>query len=202
MLLNSVERALMNNPVRAAIQRHWEGPLLERLGGRVPGARVLEIGCGRGVGTEIILERFGAARVDAFDIDPDMVSAARRRLAHFGDRVTVAVGDAEAIPAETAAYDAVFDFGILHHLPDWRRGVAEVARVLRMGGRFYFEEVTRHALRRWSARTFLDHPRGDRFMGDEFVRLLGYEGLRVDDRWVEVVFGDFVIGVAERVRPD
>ena len=202
MLLNGVEKVLMNNPVRAAIQRHYEGPLLERLGGKVPGARVLEIGCGRGVGTEIILQRFAAARVDAFDLDPNMVALARRRLEPFGERVSVQVGDAEAIPAAPAIYDAVFDFGIVHHVPDWRRAVAEVARVLRPGGRFFFEEVTRHALRRWSARHFLEHPLGDRFMGDEFVRALGYEGLRVEDRWVERVFGDFVIGVAERVRPD
>jgi trans-aconitate methyltransferase len=44
---------------------------------------VLEIGCGRGVGTEIILERFGARRVFAFDFDPTMVKRARRRLARF-----------------------------------------------------------------------------------------------------------------------
>lgn len=60
----------MNNPVRAALLRWYEAPLLERLGGRVEGGRVLELGCGRGVGTEIILRRFGAAEVHAFDIDP------------------------------------------------------------------------------------------------------------------------------------
>jgi ubiquinone/menaquinone biosynthesis C-methylase UbiE len=203
VLLNPVEKVLMNNPVRAAIQRLYEAPLLERLGGKVPGARVLEIGCGRGVGTEIILERFEAAHVDAFDLDPRMVVLARRRLERFDGRVSLEVADAAAIPAPTGTYDAVFDFGIVHHVPDWRQAIAEVARVLRPGGRFFFEEVTRHALRRWSARRFLGHPPfGDRFMGDEFVRALGYEGLRVADRWVERVFGDFVIGVAERVQPD
>lgn len=72
MLLNRVEKALMNNPVRAAVQRLYEGERLMRLGGPAKGKVCLEIGCGRGVGAEIILDRFGAARVDAFDLDADI----------------------------------------------------------------------------------------------------------------------------------
>jgi ubiquinone/menaquinone biosynthesis C-methylase UbiE len=73
MKLTRVEKALMNNPLRLALQRHYEGPLLERLGGRLQGKRVLEMGCGQGVGIEIILERFGAREVHAYDLDPDMI---------------------------------------------------------------------------------------------------------------------------------
>lgn len=80
MKLNQIEKALMNNPVRAFVQRRYEAALMERLGGRMERCRVLEIGCGRGVGTEIIFNRFGAREVHAFDIDPDMVEQARWRL--------------------------------------------------------------------------------------------------------------------------
>jgi SAM-dependent methyltransferase len=149
------------------------------------------------VGTEIILTRLGAAHVDAFDLDRDMVDLARRRLARFGERVHLAPGDATAIAADSASYDAVFDFGIVHHVPDWRLAVKEVARVLRPGGRFFFEEVTRHALERWSYRTFLEHPRHDRFSGAEFVAEVERAGLRVP-QWTERFFGDFVFGVGFR----
>ncbi len=199
MKLNRIEKALMNNPVRALVQRLYEGPLLEKLGGRTDGLHVLEVGCGRGVGTEIILQRFGAATVYAFDLDPDMVEQARQRLeAYPRGRWQVSVGDASAIAADDAAFDAVFDFGIIHHIPEWRQAVSEVGRVLRPGGRFFFEEVTRHALQRWSYRTFLDHPEHDRFSGGEFVAEVERHGMRVGSDWVERFFGDFVIGVGKR----
>lgn len=109
------------------------------------------------------------------------------------------VGDAEAIEAEGASYDAVFDFGIIHHVPDWRRAVSEVARVLRPGGRFFFEEVTSQALNRWSYRTFLDHPRQNRFSAEELVAELERQGILVGRNSVEWLFGDFVTGVGHRV---
>lgn len=199
MKLNRVEKALMNNPVRAALQRRYEAPLLERLGGRVDGGRVLEIGCGRGVGTEIILERFRAGEVHAFDLDPDMLRRAGSRFRRYPPgRVRLSVGDAAAIAASDGSFDAVFDFGIVHHVPEWRRAVSEVARVLRPGGRFFFEEVTRHALDRWVYRTFLDHPREDRFTAREFVDEVERRGIRVEGNYVVRVFGDFVFGVGRR----
>ena len=196
--LNAVEKVLMNNPVRAALQRHYEAAILHRLGGDIRGGRALEIGCGRGVGAEIILERFNAERVDAFDLDPDMVQRAELRLARFGDRVRLWTGSAVGIAASDGSYDAVFDFGIIHHVPQWRDVIAEVRRVLMPGGRFYFEEVTRHALERWTYRTFLEHPEDDRFSAEDFVAELEAQGLRVADRWLTRFFGDFVLGVASR----
>jgi ubiquinone/menaquinone biosynthesis C-methylase UbiE len=200
MKLNALEKAAMNNPVRAWIQRTYEGPTLERLGGRLPGARVLEIGCGRGSGTEIIFERFGATEVHAFDLDPKMVRLARTRLTRFlaPGRLRLEIGDATAIRAGDATYDAVFDFGILHHVPDWRAAVAEVVRVLKPGGRFFFEEVTRQSLDRWVNRTFFVHPREDRFSAGDLVSELDRCGIALEGSLVERVFGDFVIGVGRR----
>lgn len=199
MLLNRIERALMNNPVRAAVQRWYEGPLLEKLGGRIDGLRALEVGCGRGVGTGIILERFGAREVHAFDLDSDMVAQARRRLSGYPpERVHLGTGDVTSIAHPDASFDAVFDFGIIHHVPDWPDAVAEVRRVLKPGGRFFFEEVTRHALERWAYRRFLEHPQENRFSGEELVAELERQGIRVGQNHVERFFGDFVIGVGHR----
>ena len=201
MKLNRVEKALMNNPVRALVQRRHEAVLMERLGGRVEGGRVLEIGCGRGVGTEIIFERFGAREVHAFDLDTDMIARARKRLSGYpGNRLTLFVGDAAAIKAEDASYDAVFDFGIIHHVPAWQRAVAEVARVLKPNGRFFFEEVSKRALDRWFYRTFLDHPKTNRFSAEEFIAELEKQGIMVGEKRLNWFFDDFVVGVGRRTK--
>lgn len=200
MKLNRVEKALMNNPIRALVQRRHEAALMQRLGGRLDGMRVLEIGCGRGVGTEIIFERFGAQEVHAFDLDPDMVEKARKRLSRYpAPRLRLVVGDAAAIEARDESYDAVVDFGIIHHVPGWQRAIKEVSRVLRPGGLFLFEEVTRQALSRWFYRTLLKHPPQENwFNSEEFVAELERQGIEVGTNAIEWFFGDFVIGVGRR----
>ena len=188
----------MNNPVRRWSQIHYEARLLEHLGGPLDGGLALEIGCGQGVGTELILGRFKANSVQAIDIDVEMVELAKKRVSRFADRVTVRVGDAELIAAEDKSFDAVFDFGIIHHVPDWRRVIREIARVLRPGGKFYFEEVTKQALDRWLYRAFLDHPKEDRFSAREFVEGLEDVNISVGNRFAERFFGDIVFGVGRK----
>ena len=201
MKLNRVEKALMNNPVRRALQWHYEAPLLEHLGGRVEGMRVLEISCGRGIGAQIIVRRFGACRVYAFDFDIEFIRQARRRLGSDSSyAVHLGVADASAIPAADEAFDAVFDFGVIHHVPDWRAAIAEIRRVLRPGGRFFFEEVTRPALSRWAYRTFLEHPTHDRFSGKQLLAEIERHGIQVGGQLVYRGRGDFILGVGHRVN--
>lgn len=72
----------------------------------------------------------------------------------------------------------MFDFGILHHVPDWRRAVREVVRVLKPGRRFYAEEVMRAVIVNPVVRHVLAHPQRDRFDRFEFtheLRAVGFE---------------------------
>lgn len=206
MLMNRVETVLVNSAPRRALQRFYETPVLLRLGGVLPpNARVLEVGCGAGYGTELILRRFAAARVDAVDLDPAMVTRAGRWLAGYGDRVRLATGDMTdlraALGAEDHSYDAVFDFAIVHHVPQWRAAIAEVVRVLKPGGRFYFDEVTAAALATRSYRWLFDHPTEDRFTGAEFVAELQRQDMTVRG-WRTYLRGHYLVGVAERPRGD
>jgi ubiquinone/menaquinone biosynthesis C-methylase UbiE len=202
MRMNKVETLLVTNPARRAVQRWVEAPILVRLGGRTPGARALEIGCGSSYGTKLILDRFGAATVDALDLDPAMVTRARHRLRRYNDQIRVEQGSADdlqaALGAGEATYDAVFDFGIIHHITNWRDAVAEVARVLRPGGRFYYLEVTAAALARPSFRRFLDHPTEDRFTAGQFLAGLAGHGLDSSDTWRTAIGSDYLVGTARR----
>jgi len=180
MLLNRLEFALMNNPVRAVFQRRFEAPRLLAMGGAMAGGRALEMGCGRGIGIGLILDQFRADSVDAFDLDPRMVDLARTRMKSRAFRVRLWVGDAGAIPVETNTYDAVFDFGIIHHVPDWRQSLVEIHRVLKPGGQFYAEEVLSRFVTNSVVRRLLRHPQPDRFDSNQFCRALDDIGLTTE----------------------
>ena len=206
--LNAFGRLQMNNPARAAAQRRFTAKQMLRLGGDVSGGTALEIGCGRGVGIEIIFDTFRANRVVAFDLDPKLVTLAERRVARHGARASVSVGTATAIEAEDATFDAVFDFGVIHQIEDWRDAVAECARVLRPGGRFYFEAVSKPFYR---APMNLAMERGTPdvrrigFTKDSYLGELESRGISVGSNYIEprlpitaALIGD-LIGVGTRV---
>ena len=101
-----------------------------RLTGLLGGARVADLGCGSGVFTEL-LSRAGYDCV-GLDISPKLVALGRRKY----PIVEFIEGDVEHLPFPSASLDGVMLSGVVHHLPDPSRCAAEVARVLRPGGKF------------------------------------------------------------------
>jgi ubiquinone/menaquinone biosynthesis C-methylase UbiE len=197
MKLNSIERAAMNNPVRAAHQHHREAAWFRRLaGGALSGQHVLEVGCGRGVGAEVILDRLGAAKVTAVDLDESMIELARRRL--HGRGVELSVADVCDLDLPSGSIDTVVDFGIIHHVPDWQQALVEIHRVLRPGGLLLFEEVPRHVLDTLAFRTFTVHPRENRFEAQEFAAELGRRQLHGKGRIEAHLAGMVFVGAAEK----
>src|SRR3712207_1840305 len=107
--LVDANRLWVDSRVRALVQRRVEAPLLLRLGGQVPGDRVLELGTGRrGTGLRLALEVFGAAHADGVELFPASVAACREAVRDLSGRVDVQRGDATALTAQDGAYDAVF----------------------------------------------------------------------------------------------
>jgi SAM-dependent methyltransferase len=108
-----------------------------------PGAQVLEYGCGPGE-RAVALARSGA-RVHGIDISPVAIDLARARAAGEppGAATAFSVMDAEALDLPSGSVDVVCGTSILHHL-DLTRAYAEIARVLRPGGRAVFLEPLGH----------------------------------------------------------
>jgi SAM-dependent methyltransferase len=91
-------------------------------------ARVLEVGCGWGE-LAVWIARQASAEVVAIDLSPHMVQLASER------GVDASVADVRSLPFPDAAFDVVVAAWMLYHVPDLDRGLAEIARVLRPGGK-------------------------------------------------------------------
>lgn len=90
--------------------------------------RVLEVGCGRGEFAERVGAEVGA-EVVAVDVSPRMVALARAR------GVDARVGDVQRLPFADGDFDCAVANWMLYHVPEVDRALAELARVLRPGGR-------------------------------------------------------------------
>lgn len=99
------------------------------------GEHVVDIGAGMGPATVAAARR--GAHVLAIDPTPFMrrVLGARRLVQRTRRRITVVDGAAESIPAADGTSDAVWAVNSMHHWDDMERASAEIARVLRPGGR-------------------------------------------------------------------
>jgi SAM-dependent methyltransferase len=180
--LNRVEMWAMQFPLRRTAQKYLELPtfesMLARDGVDLVGSRILEVGCGSGFGLALLEKRFRPSRLVGFDLMPEQIAIARARdLGHAELRV----GDVCAIDDADGSYDAVFVFGILHHVPAWRDALREIGRVLRPGGVLLIEELEERFVSFSDRYLMTSHPVEARFswpMFREGLRDAGFDVVR------------------------
>lgn len=97
-----------------------------------PGLRWLDVGCGSGAFTELLIARHAPA--EAHGIDPAPAQLAYARARHAARAAHFQQGDAMALPFPDDRFDAAAMALVIHFVPDPARGVAEMARVVRPGG--------------------------------------------------------------------
>lgn len=99
---------------------------------RLAGRDVLEVGCGMGLHTELMVR--AGARVTAIDLSDTSVAATTRRLQLRGLTASVLQGDAERLPFADRQFDFVWSWGVIHHSARTALIVRQIARVLRPDG--------------------------------------------------------------------
>lgn len=108
------------------------------------GQSVLDVGCGTGA-LAIAAKGFVGAGGEVTGVDPstEMVGRARRKAAKAGVEARFDVGTIETLPFSDATFDAVLSSLMLHHLTDdgLQKGIEEVGRVLKPGGRFLAVDI-------------------------------------------------------------
>lgn len=96
------------------------------------GSRWLDVGCGTGALSQTILQRMAPAKVKGIDRSEGFVAFAQDQTSD--ERAEFEVGDAQALPVETGAWDAAVSGLVLNFVPEPGRAVEEMARAVRPGG--------------------------------------------------------------------
>lgn len=97
-----------------------------------PGLRWVDVGCGNGASTELLMRRCAPASVQGVDPSPEQLAYARDRAGAAGAEFQL--GDAMALPYPDGAFDAAVAALVLFFVPDPAKAVAEMVRVTRPGG--------------------------------------------------------------------
>jgi demethylmenaquinone methyltransferase/2-methoxy-6-polyprenyl-1,4-benzoquinol methylase len=133
----------MNSAMTAGLHHRWRERTVDRVG-LSHGDSALDVCCGTGDMTLELRRRVGAqGRVTGCDFSEAMLELARRKAAREGlDGIEFEPADALALPYEDESFDAVtVGFGV-RNLADIDRGLREMARVLKPGGRAGILEIT------------------------------------------------------------
>lgn len=124
-------------------------PMLDALLADLPeGGSILDVGCGGGQLAVEIARRRPDVQVTGVDLSPAQVARARKRGAGLAARVRFVEGSALSLPFDDASFDAVASVASIKHWPEPARGLAELARVTRVGGSLAVAEVDRGC--RWA----------------------------------------------------
>ena len=133
----------MNTLMTLGMDRGWRRRAV-RASGLRPGGSAVDVACGTGSLTRELARAVPSGAVTGIDISPTMLAEARRRTPrHRSARVRYVMADALELPMPDASVDAVtIGFG-LRNMPDYRRCLWEMARVVRRGGRVVVLEISR-----------------------------------------------------------
>ncbi len=156
---------------------------------------VLEVGCGVGAQSEILLRRFPNLNLTSIDLNEAQLEAAKNSLrekTYYADRWTIEKMDAANLEYESNSYDGAFLCWVLEHVPDPLRVLSEVRRVVKPNGKIFITEVMNSSFflepyspnvwKYWMA--FNDYQfenAGDPFVGAKlgnFLTALGYSQIR------------------------
>lgn len=180
MKLNKIEFLLMNNPIRNLIQKYIEIKRIRRLSNLSPNKTVLEIGCGTGNGSKLIKKYFQSKRIYATDLDKRMVDIAKKK--NNDDSISFEVQNATKLKYKNNHFDAIFDLGVIHHIPNWEDCLKELKRVLKPKGQLIIEDLSIETFSTPFGKLMkkvLDHPYNSMHKEEEFVEFLKKIGFKI-----------------------
>ena len=182
MLMDQLSVWTVNTPFRKWMLERWTQDYVQFFDDLV-GKDVLEVGCGSGLGTKLIMKHFRHTKIVATDLDPRLISVAKKN--NNNPAISFAVTNAADLPYRNDSFDGVFVYGALHHIPfpDWQKSLAEIYRVLRPEGKAFIREASAESFEtRWGqiVKRISSHPYGKIYRRQElldYLRGLGFKTL-------------------------
>jgi ubiquinone/menaquinone biosynthesis C-methylase UbiE len=171
-----VDPLLFRGQLRALWRRTVELARLQ------PGEQALDVGCGTGALALVVARRVGASgRIVGIDPSAEQIARARTKAARRHAPIEFQIAVIEQLPFPEQTFDVVFSTLMMHHLPAplKRQGLAEIARVLKPGGRLIIGDFVRKQDRTGRAARF--HAGGSSAV--ELASLLadaGFEGVKTE----------------------
>lgn len=127
--------------------------------------RVLDVGCGGGLLAEELARN--GFEVTGIDPAPESIETARAHASASGLAIEYEIGTGESLPFPDGQFDHVTCCDVLEHVDDVDAVIGEIARVLRPGGRFFYDTINRtfvsklvviKLMQEWRSTAFFDEP--------------------------------------------
>ena len=144
------------------------------------GKKILEIGCGNGVGTQLIQQFFKPSEFIATEFDPRLVEIAKMK--NKGSNISVEAGDATHLRFMDNEFDAVIGLSVIHHIPNWRACVDELQRVIKPNGLLIIKELSIETFESpfgQIARRLVEHPYDSMLRQNEFLEYVEQKGFKI-----------------------
>lgn len=178
--MNQFETYLMTFDLGRSVYLNGIVRNLQKLSNLPQGKKILEIGCGNGIGTRLINKYFNPAGFIATEYDESLVEIAQ--LKNKNSKVQIEAGNAADLRFADNEFDAVVGLSVIHHIPNWKDCLDELHRVLKPGGLLIIKELSIETFESpfgRVAKRFVEHPYDDMLGKSEFLETLNRIGMSV-----------------------
>lgn len=171
---NPLERFVIELPLYFWIQRLIDLPILLKWAHLPKRASILEVGCGTGRVASYLSPKLKCKSYMATDMDPQMVAKSENQTRN-DSKIICQMANICKLPFKDESFDAVIEMDVLHHVPNWRKGVKEINRVLKKDGKFLMRDLSIETFTLpgigFILRQLLDYPYDDMY---DQIELLTY----------------------------
>lgn len=181
MKMNRFEYWIMNFDLGRKMYLRGIVQKLQEISRLAPDKKILEIGCGNGIGTRLIHEYFKPSEFIATEYDDSLVEVTKEKVKDLN--VTIEQADASNFRFANDEFDAVIGLSVIHHIPNWEDALNELHRIIKPDGLLIIKELSIETFETFFgkiSRKFVEHPYDDMFRKDEFINYLKQKGFKIE----------------------